>query len=1080
VRALWTQRYGEAGQAAAVADLGSGQPFLRELLFFADASSPADGELIAAACRLALTPHGPAGRPGLCATAGEGAAAAAVIVLRAQRLATLATDCMAAQLGSLLPALRAPRQVGAGPIPAAASCLVDAVAALTSSQAWAASLGGPGAPAAAAAQVLAHLCCRGLFSQLARIVEAACPEAAAAARAPALAETLCTAVVVRYFAAQGAAAKSPRVQLSAPSVARLSLSVSVSLFSAASPPHAATAAASFFADLVEQRVQPSGALPPPEGSTPSALLCVPALLQRCASLRPVASRLWRHAVAALHPLTAPQLAAWLPAELLPEGRAGAAAALLGNLLEGAAGAAPAAAAAAPSQASAGRLQALQFLQVSGTLLSLLPVALFRRAPSAFEQEEEEEDDGGGGGEAEAAAAGAAALPWPEEHLPPAPVLAQLQLVSDGATLAACVRAALPAASAADAPAPGDAAAVATAAAAARQLCAYLARVTRLPGHRRRAVIGLALPAGLVQRLWFSFLRAAHASGGLGAAAFAPAADAASQDPGWMLPLALLCEAFSLCFVVAGDEGLYERQQPLALEELRGGASGAGGALALLKAALWQVLWADVAPPAGGRPPAAAALRARLARAAGRLMGQLHDRNGRRPFAPAEAFAADGLPPERFHAEVAAGAAAGRDAEDPGASRAWGLLAHAPFLVPFVDRARVFARLVGAEREAYRSRDDAAAVFGAAAPRRFVSVRRGRVLADAFAALGSAPPEELRGRLRVAFVAEGGWEEAGVDGGGLFKEFLEELVKEGFSPEAGLFRATADNRLYPAPLAAAPDPRAAARMLDFLGRVLGKALWEGILVELPLAPFFLRRLRGGVCDIDDLPTLDPQLARNLASLKSLGPGEVADLGLSFAVTDDVAGRPVEVELVPGGRGLEVTSANAGAYVAAVADHRLNAQLRGATAAFAGGLHALIPREWVALFNDRELQELVGGAEGGAGLDLADMRAHVVYAGGYDDAHPAVAAFWEALAGLTPAQQADFLRFVTACPRPPLLGFAHLQPPLAIQMAGGGEEGRLPTAATCMNLLKLPAYSGGGEAVRRKLVYAIEAKAGFELS
>ena len=30
--------------------------------------------------------------------------------------------------------------------------------------------------------------------------------------------------------------------------------------------------------------------------------------------------------------------------------------------------------------------------------------------------------------------------------------------------------------------------------------------------------------------------------------------------------------------------------------------------------------------------------------------------------------------------------------------------------------------------------------------------------------------------------------SGVDGGGLFKEFLEELVKEGYSPEAGLFRA----------------------------------------------------------------------------------------------------------------------------------------------------------------------------------------------------------------------------------------------------------------------------------------------------
>ena len=43
----------------------------------------------------------------------------------------------------------------------------------------------------------------------------------------------------------------------------------------------------------------------------------------------------------------------------------------------------------------------------------------------------------------------------------------------------------------------------------------------------------------------------------------------------------------------------------------------------------------------------------------------------------------------------------------------------------------------------------------------------------------------------------------------------------------------------------------------------------------------------------------------------------------------------------------------------------------------------------------------------------------------------------------------------------------------------EEGRLPTAATCMNLLKLPPYDDV-ETLRERLTYAIEAGAGFELS
>lgn len=40
-------------------------------------------------------------------------------------------------------------------------------------------------------------------------------------------------------------------------------------------------------------------------------------------------------------------------------------------------------------------------------------------------------------------------------------------------------------------------------------------------------------------------------------------------------------------------------------------------------------------------------------------------------------------------------------------------------------------------------------------------------------------------------------------------------------------------------------------------------------------------------------------------------------------------------------------------------------------------------------------------------------------------------------------------------------------------------KLPTAATCMNLLKLPLYDDT-ETLRRKLIYAINCGAGFELS
>ena len=56
---------------------------------------------------------------------------------------------------------------------------------------------------------------------------------------------------------------------------------------------------------------------------------------------------------------------------------------------------------------------------------------------------------------------------------------------------------------------------------------------------------------------------------------------------------------------------------------------------------------------------------------------------------------------------------------------------------------------------------------------------------------------------------------------------------------------------------------------------------------------------------------------------------------------------------------------------------------------------------------------------------------------------------------------------------------LVPPFGIQCVSGEDEGRLPTASTCMNLLKLPDTKELSQ-MREKLLYAVHSGAGFELS
>ena len=82
---------------------------------------------------------------------------------------------------------------------------------------------------------------------------------------------------------------------------------------------------------------------------------------------------------------------------------------------------------------------------------------------------------------------------------------------------------------------------------------------------------------------------------------------------------------------------------------------------------------------------------------------------------------------------------------------------------------------------------------------------------------------LKSKLQVSFVNEQGLAEAGIDGGGLWKEFVDTLTKRGFDTEFSLFKVTPDGLLYPCPASqlATEDH---LEHFEFLGQVIGKALY----------------------------------------------------------------------------------------------------------------------------------------------------------------------------------------------------------------------------------------------------------------
>lgn len=568
------------------------------------------------------------------------------------------------------------------------------------------------------------------------------------------------------------------------------------------------------------------------------------------------------------------------------------------------------------------------------------------------------------------------------------------------------------------------------------------------------VTALAYKAQFVPQLW-PYIQRCHRSQSWPSIEFK---GKNSLELGWMLPLAVFCPVYSYLLMSIDNEEFYEHQRPLPLPDII-------ELVSVLKEALWQVMWVSTKQQTGPGLEARnffslGVFQQFVSKAASRLLAELHDRNSRRQFTRAEDFHAREVVDENFVSQAKGDHTRARE-----------LLRQAPFLIPFKDRVRIFSSHIAAARG-----EIGVNPLG----RTKLKIHRDQITQDAFAQLNKLNGDALRGTIRVTFVNELGVEEAGVDGGGMFKDFMEGITKTAFDVQFGFFKETADHLLYPNP-ASHMVSELHLQYFEFLGKVLGKAMFEGILVDIPFATFFLSKLRKKTSYLHDLPSLDPELYQNLLFLKHYD-GDLSQLAIYFVVMDNEYGEQAEVELVPGGRDIQVTNENVIKYVHLVAHHRLNTQIRQQSVHFLRGFQQVIDSEWIDMFNEHEVQILISGSQ--EGMDVDDLRKHAHYAGGYDENHPVIEMFWEVVQSLELKLQQKFLKFVTGCSRGPLLGFKHLEPQFCIQRAGlddGAQEAldRLPTSATCMNLLKLPPYKSK-EIIHEKLLYAITAGAGFDLS
>ena len=579
---------------------------------------------------------------------------------------------------------------------------------------------------------------------------------------------------------------------------------------------------------------------------------------------------------------------------------------------------------------------------------------------------------------------------------------------------------------------------------------------------------------IVRELWRGWVRSSVVARNIGTTRGSAGADSALRALRMHAPvewsmLTILCELYSRALVTLGDDEFYPEgsRNPLSIDDVL-------TLSAHLRNLAFAMYWYSVEGKLPGTHLDLMDLRSLVTR----LLQQLHTRDSRRQFAPSchwHMLDAREIP-LLLKAAAADEDANGMDIDEDTRPRGFNkpslnVLEMIPFVVPFEVRVEIFRQYVQRDAAKLGFTDPFAPLRAHSA-----TVRRNNVASDGMYQLGALGPR-LKEPVKVTFVDEFGQEDAGIDGGGVFKEFLTSLVREAFDTDRGLWCSNAAQELYPNPHSYARGEEQLS-WFAFLGRIIGKALYEGILVNAQFARFFLSKWLGQQSYLDDLASLDsldPALYRGLLYLKNYGGDVEADLALNFTVSDDEFGVSHTTELIPGGIDIPVTRENRLSYIYLVTRYRLWRQIEPQSAAFFRGLAEIIDPRWLRMFDPEELRVLVSGAD--SDIDIADLRANTVY-GGYHEKDPAVQYFWESLESLDTKSRRAFLRFVTSSPNPPLLGFGELNPKFAIRHAGN-DTSRLPTASTCINLLKLPDYKSRDQCLE-KLRYAIDSAAGFYLS
>ncbi|XP_077438103.1 putative E3 ubiquitin-protein ligase HECTD2 [Vanacampus margaritifer] len=358
----------------------------------------------------------------------------------------------------------------------------------------------------------------------------------------------------------------------------------------------------------------------------------------------------------------------------------------------------------------------------------------------------------------------------------------------------------------------------------------------------------------------------------------------------------------------------------------------------------------------------------------------------------------------------------------------------------------------------------------------IKVRRAQLLADSLDEL-SRKRCDLKKKLRVTFVGE-----AGLDMGGLTKEWFLLLVRRIFHDDYGMFTYMTESRCHWFSSWKCDNNYSEFQLI---GTLMGLAVYNSIALDIhfplycyrklltpPIVPCDPNALVGmATATLDDLQQIMPELAHGLQELLNFDGNVEDDLCITFQVSKEEMGVVKSYNLKPGGDKIPVTKHNRKEYVQLYADFLLNKCIYKQFAAFYHGFHSVCASDALMLLRPEEVEMLVCGSPQ---LDMSALQKAAHYEG-YSKTDATIRSFWEVVLSFPVDLQKKLLHFATGSDRVPVGGMADLN--FKISKIDAPTDW-LPVSHTCFNQICLPPYRSRKE-LKHKLTIAIANAEGFGL-